>query len=431
MTLILVSEFIVYSLDKVKDEKRLSLVVAELNKVMGAIFNGALISSEVLKEMIEVSDESNLTVREFDRIAKALLKDYEFVDSILLLPNGVASYAYPYADNIKAIGHDVLSDQNRKLGSLEVILNKEVTIIGPVQLVQNDKQAFIVRRTIRNGNEFWGLTSSVVYLESILSNIDDVLRLYGINDYDLSGYNPDSKVPYDKIISSRGIIAGDKLSDTVSVFNTKWELTISKGKSEIYIKIFVFISLLVLFLVIFTPSFRYFKKYKGSEREKLILENEAYTDYLTGLANRRGFEHRISHLDNSVTNGSGAIFDIDFFKRVNDTYGHDVGDGVLVGFANLCKMHISDSFVLSRSGGEEFILLMPLTSIEDATIQCELLKTMISKELFIVNALELTLTMSVGVAYFHDTCEMKTALTLADKALYKAKQQGRDRVCVS
>ncbi|WP_051435668.1 sensor domain-containing diguanylate cyclase [Shewanella fidelis] len=428
--LILVTELIVYSLDKNKDEKRLLLVVAELNKVMGSIFNGALISSEVLKEMVEVSDGHTLTHNQLDRIAKKLLQDYEFVDSILLLPNGVVSYAYPYADNMKAIGHDVLSDHNRKLGSLEAILNREVAIIGPVQLVQNDKQAFIVRRAIRNGSELWGLTSSVVYLESILNNIDRVLKSYDITDYDLLGYNPDSKNDYDKIITSHGVLEGEKLSASVSVFNTKWELIISRTQSSSHIKVFVFISLLVFFLLIITPSIRYFKKYKGSEREKLILENEAYTDFLTGLSNRRGFEHRISHLDSSVTYGAVAIFDIDFFKRINDTYGHDVGDGVLVGFANLCRMHISDSFVLSRSGGEEFILLMPSIKIAEAKAQCERLRKVISKELFIVNSLELNLTMSVGVAYFNHKSELKKALTLADKALYQAKQQGRDRVCV-
>ncbi|MCL1145376.1 sensor domain-containing diguanylate cyclase [Shewanella marinintestina] len=431
MIMILITNFIVYSLDRVKDEKRLFLVVAELNKVMASIFNGALISSEVLKEMVEVSDENNLTSKKFDRISKDLLKSHKNVDSILLLPNGVVTYVYPYEDNKKAIGHDVLSDPNRKLGSMEAILKSEVSVIGPVSLIQNDKQAFIVRRVIRNGTEFWGLTSSIVYLESILSSIDTVIKDYDIDSYHISGYNPDSKAPCEKIITSKGIIEGRELSAVVGVFNTKWEISVSKSKSEPYIKIFIFLSLLVLFLLFLSPSFRYFKKYKGSEKEKLILENEAHTDYLTGLPNRRGFEHQIRSFHHSDNFGSVAIFDIDFFKKINDTYGHDVGDGVLVGFANFCRKHVPDRFVLSRSGGEEFILLMPLTKIEDAKAQCEQLKVLISNEKIAVDSLVLNLTMSVGVSYFEHTKEIKAALTLADKALYRAKQGGRDRVCVN
>ncbi|OEG75249.1 hypothetical protein BEL05_02615 [Shewanella colwelliana] len=430
MVFVFVTNFIVSSLDKVRSDKVLSNVIADLNKTLETIFNGALISSEVLKEMIEISDEKSITLKKFNSSAKKLLEGYNNIDSILLLPNGVVSYVYPYDDNKSAIGHDVLSDEKRKLGSQASILTKDVIIIGPVKLVQNGKQAFIVRRTIKTDNEFWGFTSSIIYLESMIDVVDDLLSRHGVNNYVVLGYNPDCKGGGEKLISSKGSIEASPLKGEVSVFNTRWELSVSKSNSSIYFRTFVFISLLTMFILVFLPI-KYFKKYQGSEKQKFIFESEAHTDFLTGLLNRRGFEHRIKTFHSVVDYGSVAIFDIDFFKKINDTYGHDIGDGILVGFANFCREQVSDKYVLSRSGGEEFILLMPSTEIEQAKEVCDQLRLLISKENFFVEERCLSITMSVGVAGFRNAEEIKSALTLADKALYRAKQSGRDRVCVS
>ncbi|PKG59089.1 diguanylate cyclase [Shewanella sp. GutDb-MelDb] len=428
--LFLATEFIVSSLDKVKDEKHLSNVVADLNKAVKAIFNGALISSEVLKEMIEISDGKAITLKKFNLAAKQLTEGYSDVESIILLPNGVVSYVYPYDDNKNAIGHDILSGENIKLGCMESILKKDVSIIGPVKLVQNGKQAFIVRRTVRTDNGFWGFISSIVYLESINDVVDNVLSKHGFDNYLVLGYNLGCKGENEKLISSKGRLEGSLIKGVVGFSNVKWELSVSKVNSGVYFRTLVFLLLLALFLLVLLPI-RYFKKYQGSEKQKFIFENEAHTDFLTGLLNRRGFERKIKAFHSVVDYGSIAIFDIDFFKKINDKYGHDVGDGVLVGFANFCMEHVSDKYVLCRSGGEEFILLMPITKIEQAKEICDQLRLMVSKENFEVEGLSLEVKISVGTAGYRDTNEIKSALTLADKALYRAKQEGRDRVCVS
>ncbi|MEC4727865.1 sensor domain-containing diguanylate cyclase [Shewanella sp. D64] len=430
MILIFISYFITSSLGKVKDEERLSNTITDLNKAAEIIFNGALISSEVLKEMIELSEDENFTLKKFNRAAKKLLEGYSHVDSILLLPNGVVSYVYPYDDNKNAIGHDILSDENRKLGSMEAISKKDVIIIGPVKLVQNGKQAFIVRRTVRTDNGFWGFISSIVYLESIIDVVDNVLSKHGVDSYLVLGYNPDCKGGNEKLITSKGSLEGLPLKGVVRVFNTRWELTVSKSNSDIYFKTLVYISLLTLFLLVLLPI-RYFKKYQASEKQKIIFESEAHTDFLTGLLNRRGFEHRIKTFHNVVDYGSVAILDIDFFKKINDTYGHDVGDEILVGFVNFCREQVSDKYALCRSGGEEFILLMPATKTEQAKEVCDQLRLMVSRGNFVVENLSVEVRISVGIAGYRDTNEIKSALTLADKALYRAKQEGRDRVYVS
>ncbi|WP_108944143.1 sensor domain-containing diguanylate cyclase [Shewanella halifaxensis] len=380
--------------------------------------------------MVELTGDDKFTLNEFNRVAKELVNGYSHVDSILLLPNGVVSYVYPYNENAKAIGHNVLEDETRKLGSIETILKNEVAIIGPVKLVQNDKQAFIVRRTIRKEAGFWGLTSSIVFLESIVKVVDDLMLQNEVDAYVISGYNPDSKIDYDNIISLNGRLDGIVSKSVVSIFNTKWELSISKIDSCLCVQLFVFTSLLAIFLLIFLLV-RYFKKYRGSEKEKFILENEAHTDFLTGLLNRRGLEYQISTLDKTVSWGTVAIFDLDFFKKINDTYGHDVGDSVLLHFANFCQTRISSDFVLSRSGGEEFILLMPSIEIEQAEKICEELRLKISNETFIIGALRLDITMSGGIACFQHVNEIKSAMTLADKALYKAKHSGRNCVYIN
>ncbi|MDD9194732.1 sensor domain-containing diguanylate cyclase [Aliivibrio sp. S3MY1] len=425
---LLVTESLVIRLVDADNEKHFNKVIFELNKSIGLIFNDAVVSSEVLKEVVNLSKGGDLLLSEFNRVSKALLDDYNNVNSILLLPNGIVSYVYPYEENKNAIGHDVLNDENRKLGSLESILKKEVVIIGPVKLVQNGKQAFIIRKTILNENNFWGFVSSIVYLDSIIDSIDNVLLEHGVVDYSIVGYNPDNLNVNERMIRSKGDLSNEPMKSKVHVFNTTWEIYISQNspKYSLVFAVFIFVSIVFLMAALL---FKYINKNKNSEKEKRLLENEAHADFLTGLLNRRGFENRINILQSGkLIYGSIAIFDIDFFKKINDTYGHDVGDEVLVKFTNICMMLLPSEYILSRSGGDEFILLMPELDIIRAEEVCECLRLEIYKEKFTVSTAELELTTSIGVASYSNIVNIRSALNIADKALYLAKNNGRNRV---
>ena len=160
------------------------------------------------------------------------------------------------------------------------------------------------------------------------------------------------------------------------------------------------------------------------------LEHLSLTDALTGVGNRLFFNQNIvkeiqrSHRYQSDL--SLLMFDIDFFKKVNDSYGHDVGDQVLIELASQIKAHLRDTDILCRYGGEEFMIILPETSLEEALKTAEKLRLAI--EQLASDVLPMQLTISFGVAQMTRWDSEKTLLKRVDNVLYRAKEMGRNRV---
>jgi two-component system cell cycle response regulator len=170
------------------------------------------------------------------------------------------------------------------------------------------------------------------------------------------------------------------------------------------------------------------------EDEKVRLEKLAITDYLTGIFNVRYFYHRIiEEFSRSLRYAfplSCLMVDIDHFKRVNDSYGHKTGDMVLKEFAAKLKKRSRRSDVVSRYGGEEFVLLLPQTDAAGAVAEAERIREYLKKHRFRSLGGNQKLTVSIGVStYPHRNIRTHDDLiALADNALYEAKKRGRDRV---
>ncbi len=165
------------------------------------------------------------------------------------------------------------------------------------------------------------------------------------------------------------------------------------------------------------------------------LERLAHTDSLTGLYNRRIFMQRLEEEVERVRRHGKAlsvlIFDLDFFKLVNDTYGHDTGDVVLVAVARLATEAKRMSDVAARLGGEEFALLLPETDQQGAVQLAQRLRSSIEKNLYLsTSGTPVKVTASIGVATATaEADEIEKLLSLADRQLYRAKNNGRNRVC--
>ncbi len=180
------------------------------------------------------------------------------------------------------------------------------------------------------------------------------------------------------------------------------------------------------------------KRYSDFLRNRLEESVEmAVTDSLTGLHNRRYFQVHMGSLidDARKTQRPLALLiaDIDYFKSINDTYGHDVGDMVLQDFASRLQQNVRGIDLTCRLGGEEFVVLMPDTDIELASQIADRLRDSIAKAPFVVGAEETkTVTASIGIAALEsaeDTTE--TIYKRADSALYAAKENGRNRVMIA
>ena len=167
----------------------------------------------------------------------------------------------------------------------------------------------------------------------------------------------------------------------------------------------------------------------------------ATLDALTGYNNRHQFEKRLKETTASAKRQNRPLCcimsDIDFFKKVNDTYGHAVGDCVLKTIAKTIKKELREEDIASRYGGEEFIFLLPHTKLEEAIIVAERLRKKVEKkkinieEYNIKDVKEISVTISIGVSEFNKNDKYPESLYKnADNALYEAKEGGRNRVVV-
>ncbi len=179
---------------------------------------------------------------------------------------------------------------------------------------------------------------------------------------------------------------------------------------------------------------------KEVERLRVELQRareEAVTDALTGLANRKGFDQALATLLKEAATGSSlslVMFDIDHFKKINDTHGHLFGDRVIHTVAQILKANVKGRDVVSRFGGEEFALLLPDTPLAGAGALAEKIRHIVSVgriRRLDRNETVGNITLSAGVTVLNVGEPFTDFIARADEALYKSKSQGRNRVTVA
>lgn len=177
-----------------------------------------------------------------------------------------------------------------------------------------------------------------------------------------------------------------------------------------------------------------------------LLQERLVTDELTQILNRRGLMEYLEAIANEVRyqfkhpdkrrsvviKALSIIFlDIDFFKKINDTYGHDAGDDVLRQTAELIQAEVRQLDIVGRYGGEEIVVGLVGASGEHSTRIAENLRRVIEDHDFIIRDTTVKVTASLGVAELHGEDTIAAVLKRADEALYEAKQTGRNKVVVS
>lgn len=164
-------------------------------------------------------------------------------------------------------------------------------------------------------------------------------------------------------------------------------------------------------------------------------EELAIKDSLTGLYVRRYFYDRLKHEHRRflLTQRPLSLLmcDLDHFKECNDRFGHEAGDAMLVRFAEILTESSAGGFV-ARYGGEEFTVILTETPVEQARVVAEAIRSQVEKAEFLIRREKVKMTVSVGVANIpSDTLDIETLIHKADQALYQAKREGRNRVCLS
>lgn len=173
------------------------------------------------------------------------------------------------------------------------------------------------------------------------------------------------------------------------------------------------------------------------EASRRLLAEQATTDPLTHLKNRRAFfENGTKHISMARRYGTDVsiiVADVDHFKKVNDTHGHQAGDDALIAVARVLIDMTRTEDTVARIGGEEFAILLPDTNRLGAAVLAERIRHAVQREQIVLNGEIVPITVSVGVASFavELTETVDQLLSIADQRLYLAKKHGRNRICVN
>jgi len=174
------------------------------------------------------------------------------------------------------------------------------------------------------------------------------------------------------------------------------------------------------------------KKIESLETELKETQATSMVDHLTKTLNRRSFEIELKRIENKFVRNNEdyaiAFFDLDYFKKINDTFGHEGGDIILKNFAALLKKLTRDTDVVARYGGEEFISILSYKDTTELYKYIERIKTVVTKNKFLYKQNKIEITFSAGIEIRSANKSAEETLSKADKLLYKAKANGRDKI---
>lgn len=439
--LIILGEFSLFFLNNYAKEKEnstlntASFVIAQ--NIQQQITMG-ISSIYTLESMLRLDD---FKMNNFEKWAKEIMKNTPYIETIQLAPDGIVSYIYPMNDHKKAIGHNILSDPKRKNGALKALESNDILFVGPLKLIQNNKLAIIARKPIskleNNKTIFWGFATTIIYIDDLVKTAFKGLDKSKLA-FKLYGSNPD--FPNSNIIlESKKPLATYASSYPINVPNAQWHLVIdyihTDSCKKYIFHVIVFFFALFMSLIIFYFEKRSFIQTVQLKKLNHSLGKMVNTDILTRLSNRRSglefIQRQLKLCKREKKDFSLCFFDIDFFKKINDTYGHEIGDLALQHFAKLAEKNIRKSDMFARWGGEEFLLVLPMTNAKGSYTICENLRKLIHDTPLVLNNQTITMTVSIGITSLQDSTEnIDNLLQRVDKALYEAKDNGRNQTVV-
>ena len=208
------------------------------------------------------------------------------------------------------------------------------------------------------------------------------------------------------------------------------DLEISKQKRQRYFYISLIIIVFVIAALLFLITIVYIGKFQMKQKHSIEMEKIAKTDPLTKLPNRRAIleqiDYEIARYKRNANPFTIIISDIDDFKQVNDTYGHDTGDKVLISLSNLIFRTMRRQDICARWGGEEFLFLLPETDSKGATIFSEKIRKKVEKNIIRYKKSNVLATMTFGICTFTRSLTVEECIRRADKALYAGKKTGKN-----
>ena len=415
---------IVYKTDSHETEQRHT--TAQLNattygeRIKNEITNGIAIT-DALKQIL-ISE--NGKINQFDTIAENLISDS--IESIQLAPDGIVTDIYPARGN-EAGKIDLIHDKERSRLSCYARDNHTVITQGPFKLNQGS-YGIAVRNPVylkdEDGQEyFWGFTIVILRVPEIFSDTISALSDFGY-EYSLSKTATLQNDTYEIVYQS-----DDQLTHPVSydftIGEANWRLEVTPESGWRNLRLLVIVSGMFTAIVLLLSGLT--RVWLVSKENKNKFQILAHTDSLTDIYNRYGFDELAERMitKNPKKHFVAALLDIDDFKFINDIYGHIYGDRALKSLTDSMKAFFPKNTLLGRNGGDEFCILLPDHTYEEAE-ELLLQFTKLPKT-FSCKGKEYPFYISLGYAEYPTFASSRSQLMrCADAALYEIKLHGKN-----
>ena len=388
-----------------------------------------LYKTEALSAMI-VHDRN---MDSFDIIAPTIADD-PVIQNILIAPHGIVTKIYPYTENENLIGWNYFDDKADNREAMTARDKGELVLGGPIDIIQGGKAIFgrlpVFIDTTEEAHKFWGIVSITLKFPQVLDRTElEIFDTYGCA-YELWRINPDTNEKqvminnYDRIKPNSRFI-----EKPLQIFNAEWRLKVSLnstwyGHPENIALVLAgfFISLIVFFVM---------QNNYELKNMQIVFETMAITDPLTGIFNRRHFLETVYGGVEKARRFKETcyfiMFDIDKFKNINDTYGHQIGDKVLIEVTTRIKASIRPYDLFARYGGEEFLIFTSGITKSQICAMAERLRLCLCSKKYVYDDISFDCSASFGITPMDDY-NIDNAIKNSDEAMYAAKRKGRNCV---
>lgn len=410
--------------DKSDIEKaRMEQLVVEKSTKINEVISQLIYKTSILEAFII---EGKGDIEDFEKIADIIIDDPAILN-VLIAPNGVVAKIYPLEGNEKVIGLNLLGPGAGNKEAIFAKLKGKLVFGGPFNLIEGG-QGLVGRlpifMSLPDGSKtFWGLVSVTLKYPQVL----DKTGVYSLAtqgfDYEIWRINPDD--------NQKQIIASNKTNDNnkryiekhMHIMDADWYFKLSpvlEWYQHPETWVFVCLSFLISFLIAFIVE----KNFRLA-RIKSELENMVHTDFLTDLLNRKGLFRELERLIRLEKKFLLYYLDLDFFKQINDNYGHSVGDTALVEFSRSIDKFTDGSHIFARFSGDEFILVHVDSSLSEENMEnfWQQAENELAHVEINANGHRVHLNFSKGVAKFPDDGKSADELIhCADTRMYSNKQ---------
>lgn len=368
---------------------------------------------------IMLADGDNWQVLSFDSTAKRLIKYHPYIASLQLAPQGKVTKIYPFDGN-KAVFLDLLQDEKRGPISRYAKDTGETIIQGPFDLVQGGKGIALrhpVYKTDESGQKvFWGFTIAII-------KVPDVFRatIENFNSFEYA-YTLDFFCPicqdWHPVLASGQEMVDPEIVE-FQVLDTRLKLAIMPAEGWYNYREILPHGIFGFFLVLLFTAMSYMLLRLAEA--KRMFSQMSLMDGLTGLGNKRSFDHSLEHLMQEGSSFGLCYIDINHFKKVNDRFGHNVGDALLKNVAK--RIQKNTSYSAYRIGGDEFVILVD-EDVEEGRYQQfkENIDQAFAQRVRCLDQ-KLHITVSLGFArYPEDGQDVQQVIALADQRMYADKE---------